>query len=153
MFEEVKKLLEEVTGVGDIKPESALVADLGLTSFDMMSLIIEFEEHFNIEISDKDIRKLITVADVAAYIEKKVWKLIFGWNYVINHVLATVQYINPVFGVYAFHISHKNTTKGYSSPDIKTNSGCLWLFVWNTTEDFRYYGKNYLFKASWKIFK
>jgi len=72
MFEEVKKLLEEVTGVGDIKPESALVADLGLTSFDMMSLIIEFEEHFNIEISDKDIRKLITVADVAAYIEKKV---------------------------------------------------------------------------------
>lgn len=72
MFEKVKEILSEYADAEDIRPESSLTADLGLTSFDMVSLIMEFEETFDIEIMDKDIRKMITVGDIVEYIEQKV---------------------------------------------------------------------------------
>lgn len=71
MFEKVKEILSEYADAEDIQPESSLTADLGLTSFDMVSLIMEFEETFDIEIMDKDIRKMITVGDIVEYIEQK----------------------------------------------------------------------------------
>lgn len=69
MLNRVKTILSKYTEK-EITAESALAADLGLTSFDVVSVVTEFEDEFGIEISDRDIRKLITVGDILDYIEK-----------------------------------------------------------------------------------
>lgn len=70
MFEKVKEILAMYTGE-EITENSTLNADLGLTSFDLISLLINFEEEFDIEINDKDVKKLVKVSDILHYIESK----------------------------------------------------------------------------------
>lgn len=54
----------------DIKAESRFVDDLGADSLDIVELIMEMEEEFDVEIPDEDIEKMITVQDVFNYIAK-----------------------------------------------------------------------------------
>lgn len=74
MFEEVKRIFHEYACVEEtlIRPESNLQTDLFLNSLDVVNVVVEFEEAFHIEIDEEDIRTFNTVADVTAYIEKKV---------------------------------------------------------------------------------
>lgn len=71
MFERVKELLVDVAGTDEsiITPDAKLIADLGLNSFDMINLIVAFEDEFDIEVPDKDIHKLTTVEDIVEYVE------------------------------------------------------------------------------------
>jgi len=73
VFEEIKKILHEYACVDEslIKPESNLQTDLFLNSLDVVNVIVEFEEAFNIEINEEDIRTFNTVGDIAEYVEKK----------------------------------------------------------------------------------
>lgn len=68
MFEKIKEILSKYTKA-EITEKSTLVNDLGLSSFDMVSAVTAFEDEFDIEISDRDIRKLVTVKDITEYIE------------------------------------------------------------------------------------
>ena len=52
----------------EILPQMNLVTDLGLNSFDVASLICEFEDQFYIVIPTEDIMKLITVQSLVDYI-------------------------------------------------------------------------------------
>ena len=72
MFEKVKGILVEELQLNeaDITMEAELVNDLGVNSLELADLIMVCEEKFNIEISDDDIRKFITVADICDYLEK-----------------------------------------------------------------------------------
>lgn len=56
----------------EIKPESRFVDDLGADSLDIVELIMEMEEEFDIEIPDEDVEKMISVKDVTDYISKVV---------------------------------------------------------------------------------
>ena len=58
--------------VETIKPGDALRNDLGLDSMATIELVYQIEDAFNLEIPDQDLAKLITVANVTAYIEGKV---------------------------------------------------------------------------------
>ncbi len=69
MFERVRKMLAKYTDTSDIELQSMLEADLGLTSFDVVEIITEFEEEFGIEISDRDIERFILVKDIVDYLE------------------------------------------------------------------------------------
>lgn len=71
-FEKVKEILVDVLGVNadDVKPESKFVDDLGADSLDLVELIMSLEDKFQIEISDTDAEKIITVQDVLDYIDK-----------------------------------------------------------------------------------
>lgn len=71
MFEKVKDLLVEVAGIDAdiVVPSAKLIADLGLNSFDMINLIVAFEDEFDIQVPDKDIHKLTTVEDIVEYVE------------------------------------------------------------------------------------
>lgn len=71
-FEKVKEILIDVLGVNadDVKPESKFVDDLGADSLDLVELIMSLEDKFQIEISDTDAEKIITVQDVLDYIDK-----------------------------------------------------------------------------------
>lgn len=72
MFEKVKGILvdELQLNEADITPDAELVNDLGVNSLELADLIMVCEEKFNIEISDDDIRKFTTVADICDYLEK-----------------------------------------------------------------------------------
>lgn len=71
MLEQVIKILTKYTGEPQIEPQLTLEADLGLTSFDVVEIVAEFEEEFGIEISDRDIRNFLCVEDIVEYLEKK----------------------------------------------------------------------------------
>lgn len=72
MFEKVKEILLNYTDAAEIAKESLLGADLGLSSFDVVSIVTDFEDRFKIEIPDRDIGKFISVKDILEYLEAHV---------------------------------------------------------------------------------
>lgn len=54
----------------DIKADSRFVDDLGADSLDIVELVMEIEEEFDIEIPDEDVESLLCVKDVVDYIAK-----------------------------------------------------------------------------------
>ena len=69
MFEKVKEILSRYTETTDIEKQSSLEADLGLSSFDVISIVTDFEEELHIEILDRDISKFVCVNDILEYLE------------------------------------------------------------------------------------
>ncbi len=71
--EKVKKIIAEKLSVdlAEIKPEASFVDDLGADSLDLVELIMSMEEEFNVEISDEDAEKIVTVQDAMDYIAKR----------------------------------------------------------------------------------
>ena len=74
MKNEVIEIISKVTEipVKKINLDANLVKDLKLESLDLVSLVTEFEEKYNIVVDDKDIKNLQTVKDIVDYIEKNV---------------------------------------------------------------------------------
>lgn len=72
MFEKVKKILLQYTEVTDINETSVLQADLGLSSFDVVEIVTDFEEVFQVEIPDCILPKFISVGDIVEYLERRV---------------------------------------------------------------------------------
>lgn len=72
MFEKIKQLLidELQVDADKITMEAELANDLGVNSLDLADMILLCEEKFEIEISDDDIHKFITVGDVVKYLEE-----------------------------------------------------------------------------------
>ena len=73
MFETVKNLLVEELQLdpATITADAELSADLGINSIELANLVMICEEKFDIIIEDEDIHKLVTVGDVADYLEEK----------------------------------------------------------------------------------
>ena len=69
MFEELKKIIQKYTEA-PVTPESDLVEDLGLTSLDVVSIVGDFEDAFDVTIEDEDILDFTTVADIIDYLNK-----------------------------------------------------------------------------------
>lgn len=70
MLEKIQELAAAYT-TQEIKPSTVLRSDLGLSSFDLVSLLAEVEETFDVKIEDEDIMSIFTVQDLIDYIEKK----------------------------------------------------------------------------------
>ena len=66
MSGKVKEILLQYAEVDEsmITGEADLQNDLGLNSFDLMSIVVEFEDQFGIQINDEDIANLATVQDI-----------------------------------------------------------------------------------------
>ena len=71
MFEQVKAILSKFTKE-EITENSSFTSDLGLSSFDVVSIVTAFEDEFDIEIPDRDIRKLVKVEDAINYINDRI---------------------------------------------------------------------------------
>jgi len=54
----------------DVNSESDIVQDLGADSLDVVELIMAIEEEFDIQISDDEAEKIVTVGDIVSAIEK-----------------------------------------------------------------------------------
>lgn len=72
MLERVIDILADFTTLekDKITKDSELVTDLGLNSLDVINVVVEFEDRFDIEIPDQIIKELVTVGDIAEYLEK-----------------------------------------------------------------------------------
>lgn len=72
--ERVTKVIVDRLGVdeSEIKPEASFRDDLGADSLDVVELVMELEDEFDMEISDDDAEKIGTVGDAVSYIETKV---------------------------------------------------------------------------------
>ena len=68
--EQMKEIIAEKLSVDieDVTPQASFVEDLGADSLDLVELIMTMEEAFNIDISDEDAGKLVTVQDAIQYV-------------------------------------------------------------------------------------
>ena len=67
----VKKIVVEQLGVEaeKVTEEASFMDDLGADSFDIVELVMAFEEEFGVEIPDDAAEKIATVNDAIAYID------------------------------------------------------------------------------------
>lgn len=73
MEQKVKEIIADYLGmdVKEIRPDMGLIEDLNINSYDIMSIVATFEETFNIEVPDKDVKIFNKVEDVVKYLEMK----------------------------------------------------------------------------------
>lgn len=72
LIEEVKRILSELSGEEIIENDSSLQGDLMLDSLAMVTLLINIEEAFNIELDESDMNPfdLNTVQDLITLVQK-----------------------------------------------------------------------------------
>lgn len=71
LFKFVEKAVYKVTGKKGIVYDTDFVKDLELSSFDVMNIVAIFEDHFDVEIPNRDVWKMRKVKDVIDYMIKK----------------------------------------------------------------------------------
>lgn len=71
ILKKVIELFSTMTEVAaeEITEESELIDDLEISSMDVLFLISSLEEEFHISVPEKEIRKMVTVGDVARIIQ------------------------------------------------------------------------------------
>ena len=72
MKEKIIEILADAAGMKaeDITPEMDFAKDLGINSVEFADVAFSCEEEFDIEINEKDFRKIRTVVDLMNYIDK-----------------------------------------------------------------------------------
>lgn len=72
MLEKIQNLLAEALNlpVEKVTPDAKIVDDLGADSLDVVELLSQLEDEYGVIIPDDEVEGLLTVADVAAEIEK-----------------------------------------------------------------------------------
>ena len=56
---------------GKMDGDTGLLSDLNINSLDMVELICVFEEEFDIEIPEKDLRRFSVINDVVNYLQER----------------------------------------------------------------------------------
>ncbi len=69
--ERVKEIINKQLGAnkGPVTLETSFVNDLGADSLDIVELVMEFEDVFDMNIPDEDAEKIRTVGDAVNYIK------------------------------------------------------------------------------------
>lgn len=70
LLELIRDLVRKVTGKENLTYDTDFVQDLALSSFDLMSIVYEFEDLFDVEVAVRDVWQLHKVQDVIDYIKK-----------------------------------------------------------------------------------
>lgn len=71
--EKVIEIISEQLGLDkdEIQLEASFIDDLGADSLDIVEMIMTIEDDFDIEISDEDAEKIVSVQDAINYINDK----------------------------------------------------------------------------------
>ena len=70
--DEIIKILQDLSGKQEIHDEDSLQETVGLDSLGLVSMLIELEEAFEIELNESDMNPfdLVTVSDVKSLVER-----------------------------------------------------------------------------------
>ncbi len=70
---QVTELIIEQLGVSrdEVSPQASFVDDLGADSLDIVELVMQLEETFDLEISDEDAEKMQTIGDAVVYLQER----------------------------------------------------------------------------------
>lgn len=73
ILEKLKGIIVDQLGVNaeDVTMEATFVDDLSADSLDIVELVMNIEEAFEIEIPDSAAERIVTVGDVVDYIQEK----------------------------------------------------------------------------------
>ena len=73
-FEKLQKIIAEVLNIDadEVTMDKTFVDDLGADSLDVFQIIMGIEEEFDIEISNEDAEKIVTVGDAVEQIKNAV---------------------------------------------------------------------------------
>ncbi len=73
VIERVTKVIVDRLGVdeSEVKLEASFRDDLGADSLDVVELVMELEDEFDMEISDEDAEQISTVGSAVTFIESK----------------------------------------------------------------------------------
>ena len=73
IFNDLKEIIVEQLAVDpeEVTMEASFVEDLNADSLDLVELIMEIEEKFNIQVPDEVAEKIVTVNDAVEYIQEQ----------------------------------------------------------------------------------
>ena len=73
MIEKLTEIIREYKGNEDVvlTEDTVIIADLGLNSLDLINLVTDIEDEFDVEIPDRAIKLFKTVGDVIKFIENE----------------------------------------------------------------------------------
>ena len=73
-FEKLQNIIADVLNIdkSKITPETTFVDDLGADSLDVFQIIMGIEEEFDIEISNEDAEKIVSVGDAVEQIKNAI---------------------------------------------------------------------------------
>ncbi|ANB62054.1 acyl carrier protein [Anoxybacillus voinovskiensis] len=73
VLERVTKIIVDRLGVEEsqVTLEASFKEDLGADSLDVVELVMELEDEFDMEISDEEAEKIVTVGDAVNYIKSR----------------------------------------------------------------------------------
>ena len=68
--DKIKEIIAEKLSVemDEVVPTASFVDDLGADSLDLVELVMTMEEEFDVDISDDDAEKLVTVQDAMNFV-------------------------------------------------------------------------------------
>lgn len=69
ILQRVIELFSTMTEAEEITEDSELIDDLDISSMDVLFLISSMEEEFHVKVSEREIRKMVTIGDVTEIIE------------------------------------------------------------------------------------
>jgi len=74
VFDKIKSIIVDQLDAdeADVTMEANIQDDLGADSLDVVDLVMNIEEDFDIEIPDEDVENIKTVGDIVKYIESKI---------------------------------------------------------------------------------
>lgn len=64
------KIVADHFGIPSVDEDAHLIDDLGGDPLDLIELVLEIEENFNVEICDEDVERIFTVQDVYECVKK-----------------------------------------------------------------------------------
>ncbi len=71
VFEKIKELLANQLGADEesMSMDTNIAADLGADSLDVVELLAEIQDEFQVEIPDEEIENIKTIGDLTEYIQ------------------------------------------------------------------------------------
>jgi acyl carrier protein len=74
IVEKVRLIISEQLGVdeAEVTSSASFMDDLGADSLDQVELVMALEEAFDLDFSDEDVEKVLTVQDAIDYVDKHV---------------------------------------------------------------------------------
>ena len=72
VFDKIREIIVEQLDVDEDKvtTDASITEDLGADSLDVVDLVMNIEESFDLEIPDEEVENIKTVGDIVKYIEE-----------------------------------------------------------------------------------